>query len=118
MKISRRALCGLCLSTALLWLPSGSGAAPTGLLCQGVGNDLWGQWRNGTLPQTDATIDKLLKTKQDCPQLDGSIKSMVDGIKAHRQKEGDASRHVKKAGEKYQSSAYDPSGIRSGGGSW
>lgn len=116
MKISRSAVCGLCLSAALLWLPSDSGAVPTSQLCQGVGNDLWAQWRDGNLPRTDPTIDKVLKIKQDCPQLDGSMRHIVDEIKASQQKQGDAGRTVKKAVKKYQSSAYDPSGIRSGGG--
>jgi hypothetical protein len=44
------------------------------------------------------------------------MRHIVDEIKASQQKQGDAGRTVKKAVKKYQSSAYDPSGIRSGGG--
>jgi|CXWL01.1.fsa_nt_gi hypothetical protein len=109
MNISRKALCFASLSVLLLWIQSGSGIAGTN--CQQIGNDHWTQWTNGSLPRTDAIIAKLMKIKQDCPQLDKSMSSMVNGIKAHQQKEGAASSHVKKAGEKYQSSAYDPGGI-------
>ena len=112
MKILQMAVCVTYLSALLLGLPIASEAGA--ISCQAVGNDLWGQWGNGTLPQTDATVTRLLQIKQDCPQLDTSMRSMVDGIKAHRQKEAAASGRVKKAGEKYQSSAYDPAGIRTG----
>lgn len=128
MKISRRAVCGLCLSATLLWLPSDSGAVSTSVLCQGLGNGLWGQWLDGTLPKTDATIDKVLKIKPDCPQLDGSIRHIVDEIKANQQKQAGAHTYVQKSGARYeihkknwesQAPPYDPSGISSGGGgSW
>jgi hypothetical protein len=95
MKISRAAVCAMCLSVLLLWLPSGSGAVPN---CQGVGNDLWGQYRGGRLP-TDAFIDKLQKAKQDCPQLAGSIDRMVNGIKAQRERVAEAVAIVKMAVE-------------------
>lgn len=87
MRISRAAVCVMCLSVLLLWLPSGSGAVSN---CQGVENDLWGQYRGGRLPTNDASIDKLQKAKQDCPQLAGSIDRMVNGIKAQREKVAEA----------------------------
>lgn len=87
MKISQMAVYGLCLSATLLWLPSGSGAAPN---CQEIGNDLWTQWGKGGVPKNNASIKKLLKFKQDCPQLSGSIDRMVNDIKAQRGKIGGA----------------------------
>lgn len=120
MKISRKAVFGMCLSVFLLWLPSGSGAVPTSQLCQGIGNNLWAQWRDGTLPKTDATIDQVLKVKNDCPQLDKSMRAIADEIKAHQQKESGAHEYVDKSGKKYekhqknfesQSSPYDPGGM-------
>lgn len=96
MKISCAAVCAICLSVVLLWLPSGSEAVPN---CQGVGNDLWGQYRGGALPINDASIDKLQQAKQDCPQLAGSIDRMVNGIKAYREKVAEAVAIVKMAVE-------------------
>jgi len=97
MTTSRTVVCAMCLSVLLIWLPSGSGAVPTSQPCQGVGNDFWKQWREGTVPQNDASIDKLLKVKQDCPQLAGSIDNMVNSIKANREKVAEAVAIVKMA---------------------
>ena len=116
MNISRSAVCGLCLSVLLLSIPAGSAAVSTSQLCQAVGNDLWGQTRSGTLPNNEASIEKLQKVKLDCPQLAGSIDRLINGIKAHLQRQADASKHVKKAGDAYQNPAYDPGGTNTGGG--
>jgi hypothetical protein len=93
MTISRVVVCGMYLSVILLWLPSGSGAVSTSQLCQGIGNELWLQKR--TQPQDDAYIDKLLKVKQDCPQLSGSMDRMVNDIKAARQKIQEGKQHLR-----------------------
>lgn len=97
MKISRRAVCVMCWSVLLLWFPPGSGAGTTN--CQGVENDLWKQWGEKKLPRNDATIDKLRKVKQDCPQLGNSMGFIVDEIKAQREKVAEAVDVVKEAVE-------------------
>ncbi len=108
-------LWGMGLFVLVLSFPTGSEAVSSSLLCQGVGNDLWGQSRGGAMPSNEASIEKLQKIKQDCPQLAVSIDRLVNGIKAHLQRQADAGKHVKKSGEAYQNSAYDPGGFNIGG---
>ncbi|HKP01102.1 MAG TPA: hypothetical protein VJU02_05680 [Nitrospiraceae bacterium] len=96
MKISPRSVWGMGLIMLCLWLPAGSGAAPN---CQAIGDDLWKQWHQGVLPRNDATIDKLLKAKSDCPQLGGSMTSMTNDIKVQREKVAEAVDIVKSAVE-------------------
>jgi hypothetical protein len=103
------------LFVVLLSLPSDSEAVSTSQLCQAVGNDIWGQSRAGTQPNSEASLEKLQKIKQDCPQLAGSIDRLFNDIKAHLQRQADASKHVKKAGDAYQNPAYDPGGMNMGG---
>lgn len=95
MKISYAVVCMMYWSMLLLWFPSGSEAGTTN--CQGVGNDLWKQWGEMKLPRNDATIDKLLKVKQECPQLGKSMGSIVNEIKAQREKVAEAVDIVKEA---------------------
>jgi hypothetical protein len=123
MPLLRRALWGLVLSATLLWLPSGSGAVPTSQLCEDVGNNLWVQWRVRALPKTNETIAKVLKIKQDCPQLDGSIKEIVGNIVTHQVKQLNSHKNLQKVlgyyekTEKHnknfesQASPYDPGGM-------
>jgi hypothetical protein len=103
------------LFVLMLSFPSGSEAVSSSLLCQGVGNDLWGQSRGKAMPSNEASIEKLLKIKQDCPQLAVSIDRMVGEIKGFLQRQAEAGTHVKKTGEAYQNSAYDPGGFNLGG---
>lgn len=111
----RRMLWGMGLFVLVLSCPTGGEAVSSSVLCQGVGNDLWGQSRGGAMPSNEASIEKLQKIKQDCPQLAVSIDRLVNGIKAHLQRQADASKHVKKSGEAYQNQAYDPGGMNMGG---
>ncbi len=110
-----RALWGMGLCVLALSFPTGSEAVSSSQLCQAVGNDLWGQSRSAAMPSNEASIEKLQKIKQDCPQLAVSIDRLVSGIKAHLQRQADASKHVRKSGEAYQNSAYDPGGFNTGG---
>lgn len=82
------------LSLFGLWFPSSSGAVLSSVLCQGLGNGIWAEWLAGTLPKTDATIDKVAKIKQDCPQLSGSMNRIENDIKAGKQKVQDAKQHL------------------------
>lgn len=82
------------LSLFVLWFPSSSGAVSSSVLCQGLGNGIWAEWLAGTLPKTDATIDKVVKVKQDCPQLSGSMNRIENDIKAGKQKVQDAKQHL------------------------
>lgn len=93
MKISHPVVCVMSLSMLLLWLPSTREVGATD--CQRVADDLWRQWRGGTLPRTDATVANLLKMKQDCPGSDKSMSSMVNEIKAQREKVAEAVAIVK-----------------------
>ncbi|MGC3976111.1 MAG: hypothetical protein QM771_17250 [Nitrospira sp.] len=111
----RRVLWGMGLFVVVLSFPAGSEAVSTSLLCQGVGNDLWGESRGKALPNNEASIEKLLKIKQDCPQLAVSIDRLVNGIKGSMQQQADAGKHVNKSGQAYQNSAYDPGGWNTGG---
>jgi hypothetical protein len=86
MRISWVVGCVICFAVGLLWFPSGTGAVQTSLLCTGQGDSLWGQWLRGMLPRNDATIEKVLKVKGDCPQLAGSMDRIADVIKAEREK--------------------------------
>jgi len=116
MTTLRIAVWGMCLSAVLLWFPSGTGAVQSSQLCAGMGDSLWDQWLKGMVPKNDATIDKAQKVKTDCPQLAGSMDRISNDIKGHQQKQASAKGHVKKSGEKYQSSSYDPGGIRTRSG--
>jgi hypothetical protein len=107
-------VCGICLSMASLWLPSEAGADPTTRQCADIGDKIWGQ-RSKELPKNQSTIDMLMKLAVDCPALAGSMGRLANSIKADLQKQADASRHVKKAGEKYQDPAYNPGGSNTGG---
>lgn len=93
MTASRMVVCLMCLSVLWLWLPSGAKA----VTCQAIGNDIWLQWGQGKLPQNDATIDKVLKVKNDCPQLAGSLDRIANDIKAAREKIAEAVDIVKEA---------------------
>ena len=73
-------------------LPGGSG------LCDERGNDLWNQWLQGKVPKNQATIDKLMKVKSDCPKLAGSMDRMANDIKAQKDKIGGADADVSGVG--------------------
>ena len=104
----------ICFSMALLWLPSGAGADPTTRHCADIGDNIWGGKRE--LPKNQSSIDMLMKLSVDCPAIAGSMGKLANDIKADQQKQADAKKDVKKTGEKYQSSAYDPGGIRTRSG--
>lgn len=104
------------LSMAPLWLPSGAGADPTTKQCVDIGDKIWGQ-RSRELPKNQSSIDMLMKLAVDCPALAGSMERLAKEIKAHLERQAEASGNVKKVGEKYQSSAYDPGGSDFGPGS-
>lgn len=86
MRISRLVGCMIFFAVGWLWFPSGTGAVQTGLLCAGLGDNIWDQWHKGMMPKTDETIDKVTKIKRDCPQLAGSMDSIANAIKGEREK--------------------------------
>lgn len=104
----------ICFSMVLLWLPSGAWADPTTSHCANFGDDIWKGVKE--VPKNQASIDMLMKLAADCPAIAGSMEKLAGEIKAYLQKLSSAKGHVKKSGEKYQSSAYDPGGIRTRSG--
>lgn len=131
MIILRSPMSGLLLGAIVLWTPSANGFSPEDYnvaarpspvpnipvgpsmvtACDERGDDLWNQWLQGKVPKNQATIDKAQEVKTDCPQLAGSMDRISNEIKGHQQKQASAKDHVKKSGEKYQNSVYDPAGM-------
>jgi hypothetical protein len=109
MTMLRSSMCAMLLGAIVLWTPSANGFSPEdynvaartspvpnilplpgGGLCDELGNDLWNQWLQGKVPKNQATIDKVMKVKSDCPTLAGSMDIMANDIKAQKDKIGGA----------------------------
>lgn len=98
----------------MLWPPSANGFSPEDYNVaartapvpnippipgmSGVCDDLGMLWSHGKVPNNQATIDKLMKVKSDCPQIAGSIDRMVNDIKAQKDKIGGADADVSGVG--------------------
>ena len=121
MIILRSPMCGMLLGAIVLWTPSANGFSPEdynvaarsspvpnipplpGMLpgkdiCDETGNHLWNQWLQGKVPKNQATIDKLMKVKSECPKLAGSMDRMANDIKAQKDNIGGADADVSGVG--------------------
>ncbi|MDK2743658.1 MAG: hypothetical protein H8K03_02105 [Nitrospira sp.] len=118
MTIPRLPMCGLLLGAIALWTPSANGFSPEDYnvaarpapvpnipaipgmssVCDELGDDLWNKWLQGKVPKNQATIDKLMEAKRDCPKLAGSMDRMANEIKAQKDKIGSADANVSGVG--------------------
>ncbi len=113
MNIVRMVACGVVLLACMIWLSSKVEAVPSGQLCQATANSLWIQWGKGELPNTDETINTMMKFKEDCPQQSGSMQKIADAIKGHQENLAGAKNITDTVNKHFdnfrsQSRAYDP----------
>jgi hypothetical protein len=103
MKTTWIVLWSICVSMALLWLPSGAAADPTTSKCAKIGDDTWGGKKG--LPKNQSSIDMLKKLAVDCPAIAGSMERLASDIQAYLQKQAEAREHLQ------QLPIYDPGGL-------